>query len=105
MNTTQTKTPLSECKELIFDNGRVSMFRMNGKVPSQSGKIRVTVPCIGGWQTDYKSDTMVAKEFMILAHATDNTGVEIKINEEMLQQMLDYIKAEKQKTYCIEGST
>ena len=81
------------------------MFRMNGKAPSLSGKIRVTVPCIGGWEHNYQEDTMKPKEFILLAHATDNTGVEIKINEEMLQQMLDYIKIEKQKTYCIEGST
>lgn len=101
-NTNSKKIPLVQHKELVL-NTSVRSFRC-GKTEF-AGKMRIAISMIGGFQHDYKKDEMIPKEFDLVAYSSGTAGVNIKITEEMLVQMLNHIRAEKQKVYSFEGST
>lgn len=103
-NSTLNKIPLSEFHDLRF-NGSISMFRLaKENNPHLSSQIRLRTKTIAGFKHDYQKDEMTPENFCILAYSSDTVGFEMDVTEEMLEKMLEYVRSEKKKVYCFEGS-
>lgn len=95
-------TPLSECKALVIDSS-LKIGRINQITEEHQGTVRLTVEALTGFDYNYDDNTMVPKEFVLVAYSYGKLFGTIKITEENLEQMLDYIRAEKKKVYKYGG--
>lgn len=96
------KIHLKECKDLSFDNTSVRMFRTKEENSERQSMLRLAPKAITGFDIDYAADTYKPVEFDLTAWTEGKVGFYFGITEEMLQQMLEYIKAEKQKVYTMK---
>lgn len=100
-NNVNQKIPLSQHKTLSFDGGP-RFLRVDNINPEFMCKIRIDNPAIGGFETDYKNQTMIPKEFILVGQSDTKNIVQIKITEDMAEKILNYIREEKKKVYTFE---
>jgi len=98
-NNESVKIPLSECKHFTaFSSVRV--FKVEKHIVERNGdKVWISSELKEDWQ----KDEAVPTAFNLYMQSTGAFGATCKITEEMLEGMLAYVKAEKQKVYSMKG--
>lgn len=92
------KIHLRECIDFsTYSN--VRMLRVSKPQKKLSGQVRITTTAINGFEEDYAKDEYKPRNFELVAYSSDTVAFTMKIDEQILESMLKYIKEEKQKVY------
>lgn len=100
-NSTLNKIPLAECRNFKTES-YVKIFKVEKDIVEKNGgKVWLDME----HKTDYKKDEIVPTgKFHLYGQSHGAFGVRIEMTEQMLEDMLAYVREEKKKVYCFEGS-